>query len=775
MARLQLLLFSCIIIAVASVASGKLWPQGTICYRYDSCVTLRLQKVIRQAMDIWGNATCLNFVHSIEADCVVFYSHPNEEYCTTTSTGLGSGGEQKVTLGYSCQTEGDLLYTLGLIMGLQTEQNRPDRSRYVRILTDNIEDGEERNFAVYSYLTTGYQGVGYDYASVMHLSTSAYSTRGQVTTEVVNTNEYSAQGHPKLGNRLGLNQGDILKANRLYTCPGVGMCEVLSVNIETIRDLVTDRTGSYQVELVGIDGEGSMQNLSSTSVQSDYIGNLNFSETLRFQVNTAKWQFFRLLVKKLPHTLLTMVETVPLEVRRSPIFHRSVVTELSTAEISFSYECTADGNDCDPNPCVSATGCNDELFDYTCDCQEGFGGKNCNIRCPNGFSGYNCNVDISGDSCLANPCIEGNSVDCTDAFFDYTCTCRTGYGGKNCEISCPRGYSGRNCEHDISGDSCRPNPCHTRNSIGCVDKIYDYTCTCYTGFGGKNCERSCPHGYGGFNCNIDVSGDSCSPNPCSTANSVSCVDGFFDYTCNCRTGYGGKECNRACPRGYDGYHCNIDISGDSCASNPCHSRNTRRCIDGFFDYTCECNPGFGGETCSRDLCASGICNNNGGSCVPYRYSPKYQCVCPLAWTPVSHCSTWEPRCLQVVIKRARGLSDRDGFLKGDSDPYTKIRAYTSTGYSESGRTRYIQGDESPTWNHRFNAGCGHTWNRFYFRIYDDDWGSDDALSSGQYVYLADLDSLPKCDLTVDVQGGRGTITFDVYYYTQYGPGQPGSC
>ena len=45
------------------------------------------------------------------------------------------------------------------------------------------------------------------------------------------------------------------------------------------------------------------------------------------------------------------------------------------------------------------------------------------------------------------------------------------------------------------------------------------------------------------------------------ANTIDCVDGFFDYTCNCKTGYGSKDCSRECRYGYDGYYCNIDISG----------------------------------------------------------------------------------------------------------------------------------------------------------------------------------------------------------------------
>ena len=128
----------------------------------------------------------------------------------------------------------------------------------------------------------------------------------------------------------------------------------------------------------------------------------------------------------------------------------------------------------------------------------------------------------------------------------------------------------------------------------------------------------------------------------------------------------------------------------------------------------------------------------------------------------------------MVIKYARGLDDRDGWLAADnySDPYTTITAYDSGGYSTSGRTGYKQGDESPTSNHRFNAGC---WRQWETKVWDSDIGSDDSLSSGQSIYLSSLSSLPSCRHTVSLVGGGGSITFDIYYYQDGGAGGPGSC
>lgn len=121
--------------------------------------------------------------------------------------------------------------------------------------------------------------------------------------------------------------------------------------------------------------------------------------------------------------------------------------------------------------------------------------------------------------------------------------------------------------------------------------------------------------------------------------------------------------------------------------------------------------------------------------------------------------------MQIVIKYASGLDDRDGFLAGDSDPYTRVTAYTASGQTSSVQTTHDQGDESPEWHHVFNAGCNKQWTKFYFRVYDKDVGRDDALSGGQYVYLSSLSRLPSCRYNVRLVGGGGSITFDIYYYT----------
>ena len=162
-----------------------LWTNGIVYYSFSSSISPRLQHLLEEAMTEWQNATCLQFLPRDKGDDYVkFYSHPNVEYCTCDSVGR-RGGEQVIKLGYSCQTKGELLHTIGHVIGLWHEQARPDRDKYVQIVNENIEEGQEKNFAKRNEFTIDYQGMDYDFGSIMHLDAAAYSKSGYDTIIVL--------------------------------------------------------------------------------------------------------------------------------------------------------------------------------------------------------------------------------------------------------------------------------------------------------------------------------------------------------------------------------------------------------------------------------------------------------------------------------------------------------------------------------------------------------------------------------------------------------------
>ena len=64
---------------------------------------------------------------------------------------------------------------------------------------------------------------------------------------------------------------------------------------------------------------------------------------------------------------------------------------------------------------TNANSCNDFVDFYTCTCQPG-------------YAGFNCDVDL--DECGSYPC--QNGATCTDASYAYQCTCANGFSGYNC-------------------------------------------------------------------------------------------------------------------------------------------------------------------------------------------------------------------------------------------------------------------------------------------------------------------------------------------------------
>ena len=119
--------------------------------------------------------------------------------------------------------------------------------------------------------------------------------------------------------------------------------------------------------------------------------------------------------------------------------------------------------------------------------------------------GHNC--ELNTDDCASSPC--KNGATCTDEVFDYTCTCASGWTGKNCDT-------------DIN--ECHLHVC--QNNATCLNLDGTYNCTCKPGFSD-------------FNCSTDI--DECESSPCVNGNCTDLVNGF---NCTCFPGYTGNLLKR---------------------------------------------------------------------------------------------------------------------------------------------------------------------------------------------------------------------------------------
>lgn len=139
-----------------------------------------------------------------------------------TSTGCSSylgqiGGRQEIYLatGGGCGY-GSTIHEIGHALGHYHEQSRQDRDGFVTILWENIEAGRESNFEIYS---SGSDLNAYDFGSIMHYFTTAFSSNGSATI-VEDTAAYDAwkaiYGDIPIGQRLELSILDRLASDEMY-------------------------------------------------------------------------------------------------------------------------------------------------------------------------------------------------------------------------------------------------------------------------------------------------------------------------------------------------------------------------------------------------------------------------------------------------------------------------------------------------------------------------------------------------------------------------------
>jgi hypothetical protein len=190
-----------------------LWPKGQLVYEFDSRYPSHLRTKVRAKIKEFNEeiSRCVKIIEGRRA--------PNEYYANVTNLVDGCGslvgcanlpeGYQEINLDETCvNSPGIVKHEFMHALGFEHEQSRPDRDKHLTIHWENINKGVCSNFDICKGCKVD---TPYDYASVMHYDSHAFSCNDKMTMARVTSNK-------KIGKNFRLSPSDKIKIRALYSC-----------------------------------------------------------------------------------------------------------------------------------------------------------------------------------------------------------------------------------------------------------------------------------------------------------------------------------------------------------------------------------------------------------------------------------------------------------------------------------------------------------------------------------------------------------------------------
>lgn len=138
--------------------------------------------VILKGFKEYHDRTCIRFRPYEKGDKHWLMIKGNYSGCWS-SVGRRQGGQVLNLNTPKCVTHGVVVHELLHALGFYHQQSATERDEYVKINWENILDGHAHNFNKYARTHITNFGVEYDYQSVMHYSSRAFSKNGKATIE----------------------------------------------------------------------------------------------------------------------------------------------------------------------------------------------------------------------------------------------------------------------------------------------------------------------------------------------------------------------------------------------------------------------------------------------------------------------------------------------------------------------------------------------------------------------------------------------------------------
>ncbi|CAG5084221.1 Similar to TLL2: Tolloid-like protein 2 (Homo sapiens) [Cotesia congregata] len=159
---------------VATKSKDRLWDQGVIPFIIDDVFSGSQRKLIKEAMRVWEKSTCITFVETVP----------------------------------------DVLHELGHAIGLEHEHIRPDRDMFIDVIYENIPEEFFSEFEKGSAHDVQTFNQTYDYHSVMHYPSDAFSIYWPLET-LLPKQENLSLGNIKLSRYCGNFSSIRIKTNNV--------------------------------------------------------------------------------------------------------------------------------------------------------------------------------------------------------------------------------------------------------------------------------------------------------------------------------------------------------------------------------------------------------------------------------------------------------------------------------------------------------------------------------------------------------------------------------
>ncbi|XP_017050626.1 zinc metalloproteinase nas-13 [Drosophila ficusphila] len=193
---------------VVQLWSEYYWKDRTLVYSFAGGFSNLDKTRVEGAMSAISSQTCVRFRRT---------ANPKEPQVIIQRQGSGCWSyvgflgltNQPLNLGSNCMSSWTIQHELLHALAFFHSQSDPQRDRYVKINTENIQPGYEHNFDKLLASEGTDFGIGYDYDSIMHYGPYAFSKNGKPTI-------VPYQKNAKIGQARKLSPKDVAALKRMY-------------------------------------------------------------------------------------------------------------------------------------------------------------------------------------------------------------------------------------------------------------------------------------------------------------------------------------------------------------------------------------------------------------------------------------------------------------------------------------------------------------------------------------------------------------------------------